>query len=92
MKKKLLFGPRMWVILILTLLIFGGLFFLQGFGKQKMNEFFDNMPPAEVTVSSAESAVLEWTPTIDVAGSLVAVNGVSLTTEDFTRDLSSQRR
>lgn len=79
--KKLLFGPRMWVILILTLLVFGALFFLQWFGQQKMNEFFDNMPPPEVTVSSAEAQVAEWTPTIRVAGSLVAVDGAQLTTE-----------
>lgn len=79
--KKLLFGPRMWVILILTLLVFGTLFFLQWFGQQKMNEFFDNMPPPEVTVSSAEAKVTEWTPTIRVAGSLVAVDGALLTTE-----------
>lgn len=81
MKKKLVFSPRMWVILILTLLVFGGLFFLQWFGKQKMNEFFDNMPPPEVTVSSAEATIVEWAPAIDVAGSLVAVDGANLTTE-----------
>lgn len=79
--RKLLFGRRMWVILILTLLVFGALFFLQWFGKQKMNEFFDNMPAPEVTVSSAEAYALEWIPTVHVAGSLVAVDGANLTTE-----------
>ena len=79
--KKRLFGPRMWVLLILTGVIFGGLFFMQWFGKQKMNEFFDNMPPPDVTVSSAKARVVDWVPTIEVAGSLVAVNGAQLTTE-----------
>ena len=79
--KKRLFGPRMWVALILTGMVFGGLFFMQWFGRQKMNEFFDNMPPPDVAVSSAEARLVDWVPTLDVAGSLVAVNGAQLTTE-----------
>ena len=79
--KKRLFGPRMWMALILTCVVFGGLFFVQWFGQQKMNEFFDTMPPPEVTVSSAEARPVQWLPTIDVASSLVAVNGAQLTTE-----------
>ncbi len=79
--KKFVFGPRMWAILIATVVIFGGFFFLQWFGKQQMNAFFDNMPPPDVTVSSAEAIVVEWAPTVEVAGSLVAVNGAQLTTE-----------
>lgn len=79
--KKRLFGPRMWVVLVLTGLVFGGLFFMQWFGRQKMNEFFDNMPPPDVSVSAAEAEVVSWVPTVEVAGNLVAVNGAQLTTE-----------
>ena len=80
MKKRLL-SPRMWVLLILTGVVLGGLFFMQWFGHQKMNEFFDNMPPPDVAVSSAVAQKVEWVPTLEVAGSLVAVNGAQLTTE-----------
>lgn len=79
--KKLVFGSRMWALLILTLLVFSALFFLQWFGKQKMNEFFDNMPAPEISISSAEAYIVEWAPTFEVAGSLVAVEGANLTTE-----------
>ncbi len=81
MKNKLMFRPRIWAILILTVVVFGGLFALQWYGQRMMNEFFDNMPPPEVTVTSAEAIELEWAPTVSVAGSLVAVDGANLTTE-----------
>lgn len=72
---------RMIVMLLLVAVVFGGIFGMQYMGKQGMNAYFDNMPvpPAAITTGRAETQV--WPTQIDAPGSLIAVNGTTLTSE-----------
>jgi membrane fusion protein (multidrug efflux system) len=79
--KKSLFGPRMWVILIGTLLVFGGLFAMQWYGKQMMNEAMNNRARPTVTISAAEAERVRWQPTVDSVGTLSPIEGAELATE-----------
>ena len=79
--KKLIFGPRMWILLILTVLVFGALFALQWYGKKMMNEAMNNAGPQSVTVSSAVAEVVTWQPTVSAVGTVRAIQGAGLSTE-----------
>lgn len=81
MKKKFLFGPRMWVILLAALLVFGGLFAMQWYGARKMNEAMDNRPRDTVTVSAAVASSRRWQSSVAAVGTLSAINGAALATE-----------
>ena len=67
-KKKFLFGLRMWLMLLVTLLVFGGLFGMQWFGNKKMNEFMDNMPVQPATVTAMEAGTALWRDSVAAAG------------------------
>ncbi|WP_116367940.1 efflux RND transporter periplasmic adaptor subunit [Parahaliea mediterranea] len=79
--KKVLFGRRMWIMLIVTLLIFGGVLGMQWYGNIKMNEFMDNMPVPPVSVSTAEARTALWQDTVESVGTLAAIRGAELATE-----------
>lgn len=79
MNKKL--ATRMLLMLGITGLLFGGLFFLKAFGNKKMNEFFDSMPMPPAVVESAVAKRLSWPHQIRASGTLVAVNGVAVSAE-----------
>lgn len=79
--KKLLFGPRLWVILLAALLVFGGLFTMQWYGAKKMNEAMDNRPRESVTISAMQARSVRWQSTVDAVGTLSPVNGAALATE-----------
>lgn len=79
--KKVLFGKRMWLMLIITLLVFGGLLGMQWYGSIKMNEFMDNMPVEPATITSAEAGTALWQDSVDSVGTLVAIRGAELATE-----------
>ncbi|MFN2288727.1 MAG: efflux transporter periplasmic adaptor subunit, partial [Chromatocurvus sp.] len=66
--KKLLFGPRMWIILLATLLVFGGLFSMQWYGEKKMNQAMDNRPRSAVTISATEARPVRWQSTVAAVG------------------------
>lgn len=68
-------------MLVLTGGLFGGVFGMQWFGKQKMNEFLDNMPEPAATISTARAQEMVWDNRLTAVGSLVAVNGANITTE-----------
>ncbi|MDX9875174.1 MAG: efflux RND transporter periplasmic adaptor subunit [Spongiibacteraceae bacterium] len=72
---------RMWFIVLVTTLLFAAVLFMQWFGRQKMNEFFDNMPipPASVTAAAAITETLQ--PSLTAVGTLMPVNGANLATE-----------
>lgn len=72
---------RMIVMLLITGVIFGGIFFVKWFGNKEMNKFFDNMPQPPVTVTAAEARMETWNDTVEAVGTLVAVNGADVTTE-----------
>jgi membrane fusion protein (multidrug efflux system) len=80
-EKKFLFGLRMWLMLLVTLLVFGGLFGMQWFGNKKMNEFMDNMPVQPATVTAMEAGTALWRDSVESVGTLVAIRGAELATE-----------
>ncbi|WP_290746406.1 efflux RND transporter periplasmic adaptor subunit [Haliea sp.] len=79
--KKVLFSLRMWLMLLVTLLVFGGLFGMQWFGNKKMNEFMDNMPVQPATVTAMEAGTALWRDSVESVGTLVAIRGAELATE-----------
>ncbi|MFN2287004.1 MAG: efflux RND transporter periplasmic adaptor subunit [Chromatocurvus sp.] len=79
--KKLLFGPRMWIILLATLLVFGGLFGMQWYGEKKMNQAMDNRPRSAVTISATEARPVRWQSTVAAVGTLSPINGAALAIE-----------
>lgn len=79
--KKFLFGTRMWLMLVATLVVFGGLFGMQWYGQQMMNQFMDNMPRQVVTITAAAAERVRWQPTVDAVGTLTPVNGAQLALE-----------
>lgn len=74
-------NKRMFWMLILTGLVFGGVFGFKWFGNKMMNQYFDSMPMPAATVSSAAASSLEWTSSLSGVGTVVASNGADVTTE-----------
>lgn len=74
-------NKRMFWMLVLTALVFGGIFGFKWFGNKMMNQFFDNMPAPPATISSALASATEWTDRLEAVGTIVAVNGAQVTTE-----------
>ena len=72
---------RMVIMLLLSAVLFGGVFGMKWFGSKKMNEFLNAMPAPAVTVSSAIAEKMSWESRLESVGSLVAVNGADLTAE-----------
>jgi membrane fusion protein, multidrug efflux system len=72
---------RMVIMLLLSAVLFGGVFGMKWFGTKKMNEFLDAMPAPAVTISSAKAEAMTWESRLASVGSLVAVNGADLTAE-----------
>jgi membrane fusion protein (multidrug efflux system) len=79
--KKVLFGRRMWIMLLATLLIFGGLLAMQWYGRIKMNEAMDNRPMPPVTITTAEAGTERWQASVSSVGSLAPIRGAELATE-----------
>jgi len=79
--KKFLFGKRMWLMLLATLLVFGGLFAMQWYGQQMMHRVMDNMPRQVVTITAQAAQRVQWQPTVDAVGTLAPVNGAQLALE-----------
>lgn len=68
-------------MLLLSAVLFGGVFGMKWFGNKKMNEFLNAMPAPAVTVSSIKAQEMTWENRLESVGSLVAVNGADLTAE-----------
>ena len=68
-------------MLLLSAVLFGGVFGMKWFGNKKMNEFLNAMPAPAVTVSSIKAQEMTWDNRLESVGSLVAVNGADLTAE-----------
>lgn len=79
--KKLMFGRRLWIILIATVVIFGGVFVAQWYGKRMMNQAMDQMGQGPATVSATQARVVNLQPRVSAVGTLMPVNGADLTTE-----------
>lgn len=72
---------RMLWMLLLVGLVFGGIFGMQYMGKQGMNAHFDNMPVPPAAISTGRAQTQIWEIQIEAPGSVVAVNGTTLTSE-----------
>tara|TARA_R110002110_G_scaffold26911_3_gene98518 strand:- start:26009 stop:27139 length:1131 start_codon:yes stop_codon:yes gene_type:complete len=79
--KKFLFGRRMWLMLLATLLVFGGLFAMQWYGQQMTNRAMDNMPRQRVTITATAAERVQWQPGVDAVGTLAPINGAQLALE-----------
>ncbi len=79
--KKMLFGKRMWIILVITLLLFGGVIAMQWYGRIMMNEAMNNMPMPPAVVSTSEATSAPWQKSVEPVGTLTAIHGAQLATE-----------
>src|SRR5690606_26228965 len=67
-------GLRMFLMLLLTLLIVGGLFAIKAVIGKQTNAFFDNMPQPAAAITTAEASEQSWSASLEAVGTLVAVN------------------
>ena len=79
--KKRLFSLRMWLMLLVTVLVFGGVLAMQWYGSMKMHEFMDNMPAQTVTITAGEASTARWQSSVAAVGTLAAISGAELATE-----------
>jgi len=68
-------------MLLITGLVFGGIFGFKWFGNKMMNQFFDTMPMPPVAITAAEAQKQTWPTTIEAVGTVTAVNGIAVATE-----------
>lgn len=74
-------NKRMMWMLVITAVVFGGLFGMKWFGNKMMNQYFDNMSMPAAAVSSAKAASLSWRSTISGVGTVVASQGTLISSE-----------
>lgn len=72
---------RMFWMLLITVVVFGGVFAVWGAMRVMMNRFFDDMPQPAVAVSTFEARAERWEGSLEAVGTLVAVNGTDVTAE-----------
>lgn len=71
-----------WALMLIgVLIVFGGIFLIKAIFAKQTNNFFDNMPQPAVTVSADAAKTQRWSGAGDAVGTLVAVNGIEVTTE-----------
>ena len=69
-----------WTLLI-TVLVFGGVFAVWAVMQAGMNRFFDDMPQPPVSVATFDARAEQWSGRLEAVGTLAAVNGTDVTTE-----------
>lgn len=72
---------RMFLMLLVTGLVFGLIFGYKAIGNYFMNDFFDNMPETTATITATEVARDEWSQTLTSVGNFVAVDGTTLSNQ-----------
>ncbi|HEY0974666.1 MAG TPA: efflux RND transporter periplasmic adaptor subunit [Solimonas sp.] len=72
---------RMIIMLVAVIVVFGAVFGMKWFGNKMMNEFVNNMPIPPATITAAAAQKMTWNNQLDAIGTLVAVNGIDVTTE-----------
>ncbi|MEN1926647.1 efflux RND transporter periplasmic adaptor subunit [Luteimonas qiangzhengi] len=72
---------RMFWTLLITVLVFGGVFAIWGVMRMMMNNFFDDMPQPPVSVATFDVRAEQWSGSLEAVGTLVAINGTDVTTE-----------
>ncbi|MDN5870281.1 MAG: efflux RND transporter periplasmic adaptor subunit [Nitrococcus sp.] len=71
---------RLILVILLLALIFGGIFGWKYWRMQRI-QALQSQPAPPAAVSSASVVAMRWQPTLGAVGSLVAVNGIDVTTE-----------
>ncbi|MFH0752972.1 MAG: efflux RND transporter periplasmic adaptor subunit [Candidatus Omnitrophota bacterium] len=72
---------KMFMMLVIVGIIFGGIFGYQAFGNYMMKKYFATMKAPPVVVSTVKAGTQLWQPSIKAAGSLRAVQGVDVSSE-----------
>lgn len=72
---------RMFWTLLITVIVFGGVFAAWAAMQSMMNAFFDDMPQPPVSVATFDARADRWSGRLEAVGTLVAVNGTDVTTE-----------
>ncbi|MEO3386473.1 efflux RND transporter periplasmic adaptor subunit [Mesorhizobium sp. CAU 1741] len=72
---------RFIIAIVLLAILVGGIVGFNMFRDQAIDDFFANMPVANVTVSVTEAEESSWTPSIEAIGTVNASEGVDLTVE-----------
>lgn len=72
---------RFLIAIVLLALLAGGIVGFNMFRDQAIEQFFANMPVANVTVSATTAEESSWTPSIEAIGTVNASRGVDLTVE-----------
>lgn len=71
----------MIIMIIVLVIVFGGIF---GWGLVRsifMKRYFATFQPPPVTISTAKAKSAVWQPFIEAVGSVIAINGVQVTSE-----------
>lgn len=74
-------AKRMIIMIIILVILFGGIFAFNIIRSVLTKKFFAEFKFPPVTVSSAKATLQTWQPFISSVGTLVAVNGVNVTTQ-----------
>ena len=72
---------RMLIMIIALIIVFGGIFGWNILRSYFMKKYFANFQPPPVTISAVTAKNSTWTPSISAVGTLAAINGVSVSTE-----------
>ncbi|MEP6632990.1 MAG: efflux RND transporter periplasmic adaptor subunit [Luteimonas sp.] len=85
-------GKRLFWMLLITVLVFGGVFGVKAIMGAGTNKFFDNMPQPAVAVSDYTAKEERWNDAQEAVGTFVAINGTDVTTEagGVVRELAFQ--
>lgn len=80
-RKKFALSRNLIIMIIALVIVFGGIF---GWGMVRsifMQRYFANFQPPPVTISTTKAKTAVWQPFINAVGSVVAINGVQVTSE-----------
>ena len=72
---------RLFWTVLLTVIVFGGVFGAWALMQSMMNAFFDDMPQPPVSVATFDARAERWSGRLEAVGTLMAVNGTDVTTE-----------
>ncbi len=74
-------SKRMFWMLLVAGVVFGGVFAVKAIISAGTNKFFDNMQQPPVAISDYTAREAQWTDAEQAVGTLVAINGADVTTE-----------
>src|SRR3990167_5379569 len=74
-------AKRMSVVVIILLILFGGIFGWDGVRAYFIGQYFKHFTPPAATISSAEATTQNVQAKLMAIGSIVAVNGVNISTQ-----------